>query len=83
MNIEFSTFLFPLQAHHKHAKFLNKMIEMYDKLALVVGKDMAQAALLNHTLILTHNKRMVMTLRMWPTMMRRVWWIRATRGRMW
>ena len=41
MNIEFSTFLSPLQVHHKHAEFLNKMIEMYDKLALVVGKDMA------------------------------------------
>ena len=41
MNIEFSTFLFPLQAHRKHAEFLNKRIEMYDELALVVGKDMA------------------------------------------
>ena len=59
------------------------MIETYDKLALVVGKDMAQATLLSHTLILTHSKRIMMTLRMWPTMARRVWWIRGTRGRMW
>ncbi|KAL4625538.1 hypothetical protein ACB092_05G033800 [Castanea dentata] len=27
--------------HHKHAEFLNKRIEMYDELAIVVGKDMA------------------------------------------
>ena len=32
---------FLLQAHRKHAKFLNKRIEMYDELAIVVGKDMA------------------------------------------
>ena len=35
------TFLFPLQAHRKHAEYLNKKIEMYDELAIVVGKDMA------------------------------------------
>lgn len=33
-------FLF-LQAYHKHAKYLNKKIETYDELAIVVGKDMA------------------------------------------
>ena len=32
---------FLLQAHRKHAEFLNKRIEMYDELAIVVGKDMA------------------------------------------
>ena len=83
MNIEFSTFLSPVQVHHKHAEFLNKMIEMYDELALVVGKDMATSNLLSHTLILTQSKRIMMTLRMWPTLARRVWWIRGTRGRMW
>jgi len=41
VSIELSTFLSPLQVHCKHAKFLNKRIEMYDVLALVVGKDMA------------------------------------------
>ena len=35
------TFLSPLQAHCKHVEYLNKMIEMYDELAIVVGKDMA------------------------------------------
>ena len=33
------TFLSPLQAHQKHAEYLNKKIEMYDELAIVVGKD--------------------------------------------
>ena len=28
-------------AHRKHVEFLNKKIEMYDELAIVVGKDMA------------------------------------------
>ncbi|KAL0003557.1 hypothetical protein SO802_017338 [Lithocarpus litseifolius] len=28
-------------AHRKHANYLNKKIEMYDELAIVVGKDMA------------------------------------------
>ena len=27
-------------AHRKHVEFLNKKIEMYDELAIVVGKDM-------------------------------------------
>ena len=35
------TFLSPLQAHRKHAEYLNKKIEMYDELAIVVGKDTA------------------------------------------
>ena len=35
------TFLSPLKAHHKHAEYLNKKIEMYDELAIVVGNDMA------------------------------------------
>ena len=35
------TFLSPLQAHRKHAEFLNKKIDMYDELAIVVGKDTA------------------------------------------
>nr|POF09277.1 hypothetical protein CFP56_18145 [Quercus suber] len=30
-----------VMAHRKHAEFLNKKIEMYDELALVVGKDTA------------------------------------------
>ena len=34
-------FLSPLQAHRKHADFLNKKIELYDELAIVVGKDLA------------------------------------------
>ena len=34
-------FLSPLQAHRKHAEYLNKKIEMYNELAIVVGKDMA------------------------------------------
>ena len=33
-------FLSPLQAHRKHADFLNKKIDMYDELAIVMGKDM-------------------------------------------
>ena len=41
VNIEFSTFLSPLQMHRKYVEFLNKRVEMYDELALVVGKDMA------------------------------------------
>jgi len=42
VNIEFYyTFLSLLQAHRKHAEFLNKRIKMYDELAIVVGKDMA------------------------------------------
>ena len=41
VNMEFSMFLSPLQAHCKHAEFLNKRIEMYDELAIVMGKDMA------------------------------------------
>ena len=32
-------FLSPLQAHRKHAEYLNKKIEMYDELAIVVRKD--------------------------------------------
>ena len=35
------SFPFLIQAHPSHANFLNKKIEMYDELALVVGKDMA------------------------------------------
>ena len=35
------TFLSPLQTHRKHADFLNKKIDMYDELAIVVGKDTA------------------------------------------
>ena len=35
------TFLSPLQAHRKHAEYPNKKIEMYDELAIVVGKDTA------------------------------------------
>ena len=27
--------------HRKHAEILNKRIEMYDELAILVGKDMA------------------------------------------
>ena len=34
-------FLSPLQAHRKHAEYLNEKIEMYDELAIVVGKDTA------------------------------------------
>ena len=34
-------FLSPLQAHRKHAEYLNKKIEMSDELAIVVGKDRA------------------------------------------
>ncbi|KAL4650310.1 hypothetical protein ACB092_01G078100 [Castanea dentata] len=30
--------------HRKHAEFLNKRIEMYDELAIVVGKDMATSS---------------------------------------
>ena len=33
------TFLSPLQAHRKHAEYLNKKIDFYDELAIVVGKD--------------------------------------------
>ena len=35
------SFPFFTQAHPNHAQFLNKKIEMFDKMALVVGKDMA------------------------------------------
>ena len=35
------TFLSPLQTHRKHADYLNKKIDMYDELAIVVGKDTA------------------------------------------
>ena len=35
------TFLSPLQAHRQHAEYLNKKIDMYDELAIVVGKDTA------------------------------------------
>ena len=35
------TFLSPLQAHRKHAEYLNKKIDFYDELAIVVGKDTA------------------------------------------
>ena len=35
------TFISPLQAHRKHAEYLNKKIEMYDELAIVVRKDTA------------------------------------------
>ena len=34
-------FLSPLQAHRNHAEYLNKKIDMYDELAIVVGKDTA------------------------------------------
>ena len=34
-------FLSPLQEHRKHAKYLNKKIEMYEELAIVVRKDIA------------------------------------------
>ena len=34
-------FFSPLQAHRKHAEYLNKKIEMYDELAIVVGKETA------------------------------------------
>ena len=34
-------FLSPLQAHRKHAEYLNKKIDMYDELAIVVEKDTA------------------------------------------
>ena len=35
------TFISPLQAHRKHAEYLNKKIEMYDELAIVVRNDTA------------------------------------------
>ena len=35
------TFFSPLQAHRKHAEYLNKKIDFYDELAIVVGKDIA------------------------------------------
>ena len=35
------TFISSLQAHRKHAEYLNKKIEMYDELAIVVEKDTA------------------------------------------
>ena len=35
------TFLSPLQAHRKHAEYLNKKIDFYNELAIVVGKDIA------------------------------------------
>ena len=35
------TFLSLLQAHRKHAEYLNKKIDFYDELAIVVGKDIA------------------------------------------
>ena len=35
------TFLSPLQAHRKHTEYLNKKIDFYDELAIVVGKDIA------------------------------------------
>ena len=35
------TFLSPLQAHQKHADYLNKKIDFYDELVIVVGKDTA------------------------------------------
>ena len=35
------TFFSPLQAYRKHAEYLNKKIEFYDELAIVVGKDTA------------------------------------------
>ena len=59
---------FLLQAHRKHAEFLNKRIEMYDELAIVVGKDMATGSLAKRTLI---------TLRMLLIMARMVLWIRG------
>nr|POE80588.1 hypothetical protein CFP56_14996 [Quercus suber] len=33
-----------VMTHRKYAKFLNKRIEMYDELALIVGKDMATSS---------------------------------------
>ncbi|KAK9997617.1 hypothetical protein SO802_022303 [Lithocarpus litseifolius] len=33
-----------VMAHHKYAEYLNKKIEMYDELAIVVGKDMATSS---------------------------------------
>nr|POF00480.1 putative helicase magatama 3 [Quercus suber] len=38
---EVEKLFYSLKAHRKHADFLNKKIEMYDELALVVGKDTA------------------------------------------
>ena len=35
------TFLSPLQAHRKYAEYLNKKIDIYDELAIVVRKDIA------------------------------------------
>ena len=35
------TFLSPLQAHRKHTEYLNKKIDFYDELAIVVRKDTA------------------------------------------
>ena len=35
------TFFSPLQVHRKHAEYLNKKIDFYDQLAIVVGKDTA------------------------------------------
>ena len=35
------TFLSPLQAHRKHAEYLNKEIDRYDELAIIVEKDTA------------------------------------------
>ena len=35
------SFPFLIQARPNHANFINKKIEIYDELALVVGKDMA------------------------------------------
>ena len=35
------TFISPLQAHRKHAEYLNKKINFYDQLAIVVEKDIA------------------------------------------
>ena len=35
------TLLSPLQAHQKHAEYLKKEIDMYDEIAIVVGKDTA------------------------------------------
>ena len=37
----FLIILSPLQAHRKHAEYLNKKIDFYDELAIVVGKDTA------------------------------------------
>ena len=38
------TFLSLLQAHQKHVEYLNKKIDFYDELTIVVGKDTATSS---------------------------------------